>query len=253
MRLSGKVSIVTGAAVGLGAAVAARFAHEGASVVIADTNEGEGTAFAERLRGEGLDAAFVCVDISEEDSVRSLVGATLARYGRIDVLYNNAAILLAGRDLPAHEITMDIWDRTIAVNLRGPFLCAKHTLPAMLRQGSGNILNLASRTGLSGCAPNLTAYSTSKAGVLGLTRVMAAAYASANIRVNAIVPGTMDTPMNIYLLANADARERYRSAVPLGRLGTGADICGLAVFLASDEAAYCTGGIFMCDGGTSAV
>jgi NAD(P)-dependent dehydrogenase (short-subunit alcohol dehydrogenase family) len=253
MRLSGKVSIVTGAAVGLGAAVASRFAREGARVVVADTNEGEGAALADRLCGEGLDATFVRVDISEESSVRSLVGATLARYGRIDVLYNNAAILLAGRDLPAHEITMDVWDRIMAVNLRGPFLCAKHTLPAMLRQRFGVIINLASRTGLFGCAPNLTAYSTSKAGVLGLTRVMAAAYASANIRVNAIVPGTMDTPMNRYLFADADARERYRSAVPLGRLGTGADISGLAVFLASDEAAYCTGGVFMCDGGATAV
>jgi len=253
MRLSGKVAIVTGAAVGLGAAVAARFAREEAKVVVADINEGEGSALADRLRSEGLDSTFVRVDISEESSVRSLVEEVLARYGRIDVLYNNAAILLAGRDLPADEITMETWDRVIAVNLRGPFLCAKYTLPSMLRQKAGSIINLASRTGLFGCAPNLTAYSTSKAGVIGLTRVMAAGYASANIRVNAIVPGTMDTPMNRYLFEDASARERYRSAIPLGRLGTGDDISGLALFLASDESAYCTGGVFMCDGGTTAV
>jgi len=239
--------------VGLGAAVAARFAREEAKVVVADINEGEGSALADRLRSEGLDSTFVRVDISEESSVRSLVEEVLARYGRIDVLYNNAAILLAGRDLPADEITMETWDRVIAVNLRGPFLCAKYTLPSMLRQKAGSIINLASRTGLFGCAPNLTAYSTSKAGVIGLTRVMAAGYASANIRVNAIVPGTMDTPMNRYLFEDASARERYRSAIPLGRLGTGDDISGLALFLASDESAYCTGGVFMCDGGTTAV
>jgi len=253
MRLKGKVSIVTGAAAGLGAAVASRFAREGSSVVAADIDESTGAALVEQIRGNGFEAAFVCADVSSEDSVRTLVEAALARHGRIDVLYNNAAILLAGRDLPAHEMDIETWDRILAVNLRGPFLCARQVLPTMLRQGSGCIVNTGSRTGLFGCAPNLTAYSTSKAGVIGLTRAMAAAYAGNNIRVNAIVPGTMDTPMNRYLLADPAARERYRSAVPLGRLGTGEDIEGLAVFLASDESAYCTGGVFMCDGGTTAV
>jgi NAD(P)-dependent dehydrogenase (short-subunit alcohol dehydrogenase family) len=253
MRLSGKVSIVTGAAVGLGAAVASRFAREGSSVVAADVDEPAGAPLVDQLRRDGCEAAFVHADISSEDSVSALISATLTHYGRIDVLYNNAAILLAGLDLPAHEITMETWDRIMAVNLRGPFLCAKHAIPAMLRQGAGSIINTASRTGLYGCAPNLTAYSAGKAGVIGLTRAMAAAYASNNIRVNAIVPGTMDTPMNRYLFADAAARERYRSAVPLGRLGTGDDIAGLAVFLASDESAYSTGGVYMCDGGATAV
>jgi len=239
--------------VGLGAAAAARFAREGASVVVADINDGEGSALADRLRSEGFDSVFVRVDIAVESSVRGLVEAVIARYGRIDILYNNAAVLLAGRDLPAEEITMETWDRVMTVNLRGPLLCAKYTVPAMLRQKAGSIVNLASRTGLFGCAPKLTAYSTSKAGVIGLTRVMAAAYASANIRINAIVPGTMDTPMNDYLFADASAREKYLARVPLGRLGTGDDICGLAVFLASDESAYCTGGVYMCDGGATAV
>ena len=253
MRLSGKVSIVTGGAAGLGAAVAARFAHEGSSVVIADIDDAAGAAVAGQLRRDGHEAVFIHADISREVSVRGLTGATLARYGRIDVLYNNAAILLAGRDLPAHEIAMETWDRIIAVNLRGPFLCAKHALPAMRRQKAGSIINLASRTGLFGCAPNLTAYSSSKAGIIGLTRVMAAEYGSSNIRVNCIVPGTMDTPMNRYLFADPTVRERYRSAVPLGRFGTGDDIAGLAVLLASDESAYCSGGVYMCDGGTTAV
>jgi NAD(P)-dependent dehydrogenase (short-subunit alcohol dehydrogenase family) len=253
MRLSGKVSIVTGAAAGLGAAIAARFAREGSSVVAADTNELGGAALAEQLGSQGFDASFFRTDISNEDSVKSLIHAAMIRYGRIDVLFNNAAILLSGRDLPAHEISVETWDKVMGVNLRGPFLCAKHAIPGMLKRDGGSIVNVSSRTGIYGCAPQLTAYSASKAGVIGLTRVMAAAYARNGIRVNSIVPGTMDTPMNSYLFADDDTREKYRSAVPMGRLGTGTDIEGLAVFLASDESAYCTGGLYMCDGGATAV
>jgi 3-oxoacyl-[acyl-carrier protein] reductase len=139
------------------------------------------------------------------------------------------------------------------VNLCGPYLCAKHAIAQMLKQSGGSIVNVSSRTGLFGCAPKLTAYSASKAGLIGLTRVMAAAYARSKVRANAIVPGTMDTPMNDYLFGEGVARERYRSAIPLGRLGTPSDIEGLAVFLASEESAYCTGGLYMCDGGVTAV
>jgi len=253
MRLRGKISIVTGAAAGLGRAVAVRFAREGAKTVIADWDGPAGTALADELQRSAMDALFLQTDISDEASVKNLVGAAIERYGRIDVLYNNAAILLAGRDLPAHEIAMETWDGVMHVNLRGPFLCAKHCIPHMLQHGGGSIVNVASRTGLFGCSPLLTAYSASKAGIVGLTRTMAAAYARDNIRVNAVIPGTMDTPMNQYLFAEMVTRERYRSAVPVGRLGTAEDIEGLAVFLASDEAAYCTGGVYMCDGGATAV
>ena len=253
MRLSGKVSIVTGASTGLGASVAARFAREGSMVVAADRNEIDGIALIEHLQNQGRDATFACTDIGDEHSVRCLVDATLARYGRIDVLFNNAGILLAGQDLPAHELSMEIWDAVLNVNLRGPFLCAKHIIPHMLNQGGGSIVNVCSRTGLFGCAPKLTAYSSGKAALISLTRVMAAAYASHNIRVNAIIPGTMDTPMNNYLFADSMARERYRSAIPMGRLGNGEDIEGLALFLASSESEYCTGGLYMCDGGVTAV
>lgn len=253
MRLRGKVSIVTGASAGLGRAVAARFASEGSHVVIADRDEPAGMALADELQQAGLDASFVPTDVSDEASVKSLIVSAIDRHARVDVLYNNAAVLLAGRDLPAHEIAMETWDAVMRVNLRGPFLCAKHAVPHMLRQGAGSIVNVASRTGLFGCAPQLTAYSASKAGIIGLSRAMASGYARNNIRVNVVIPGTMDTPMNGYLFADDATRERYRSAVPVGRLGTPEDIEGLAVFLASDEAAYCTGGIYMCDGGATAV
>ena len=123
----------------------------------------------------------------------------------------------------------------------------------MLEQGGGSIIHVGSPTGFLGCAPALTAYSTSKGGILGLTRVMAASYARDHIRVNSIIPGTMDTPMNASILADGETRERLREAVPMGRLGTAEDIAGLAVFLASDESAYCTGGLYACDGGLTAV
>lgn len=253
MKLSGKVAVVTGAAAGLGRAVANRFAREGALVVAADTNEADGTSLIEQLRELGCEGVFIRTDVSEEHSVRRLFNTTLARYNRVDILYNNAAILSYERDSRVHELTVETWNYIMGINLRGPFLCSKYAIPSMLKQGGGSIIHVSSRTGLRGCAPNLTAYSASKAGLLGLTRVMASAYARDHIRVNSIVPGTMDTPMNDYLLSDDAMREKYREAIPLGRLGTPEDIEGLAVFLASDESAYCTGGIYMCDGGLTAV
>ena len=169
------------------------------------------------------------------------------------MLYNNAAVLLYGRDVRVHELSLETWEHVIRVNLGGAFLCSKHAIPFMLKQGGGSIINVGSPTGMTGCAPDLTAYSTSKAGVFGLTRVMAAAYAKDGIRVNSLVPGTMDTPMNEYLLNDQAIREEYRKAVPMGRLGKPFDVEGLALFLASDEASYCTGGLYTCDGGLTVV
>jgi 3-oxoacyl-[acyl-carrier protein] reductase len=239
--------------VGLGHAAAARFAREGASVVAADTNEVDGAALADELKSHGMDAMFVRTDVSQECCVKALYEATLSRYGRVDVLYNNAAILLPDRDRPINEISLETWDYVMGVNLRGAFLCAKYAVSSMLQNGGGSVIFLGSPTGLVGCAPALTAYSTSKAGIMGLTRVMAAAHARHGIRVNSIVPGTMDTPMNSYILADKAAREQFREAVPVGRLGVPQDIEGIAVFLASDESSYCTGGLYMCDGGLTAV
>lgn len=253
MRLVGKVAIVTGGSVGLGRAVAARFAREGASVVAADVNQKDGMALVSQLRAEGLQAAFVQTDVSQECAVKALYDATFAEFGKVDVLYSNAAVLLPERDLPIHEISLETWDYVMNVNLRGAFLCAKYAVSSMLQDGGGSVIFLGSPTGLVGCAPALTAYSTSKAGIMGLTRVMAAAYARDKIRVNAIVPGTMDTPMNTYILSDPAVREKYREAVPIGRLGTPTDIEGIALFLASDESSYCTGGLYMCDGGLTAV
>lgn len=253
LRLAKKVTLVTGAASGLGRAVAVRFAREGASVVLADINESGGTALAEELTAQGLKACFLRTDVSREQDVKALVTAALSRFGKIDVLYNNAAVLLNDRDCPVHELSLETWDYVMEVNLRGAFLCAKNVLPSMLQQGHGSIVFLSSPTGMIGCAPKLTAYSTSKAGLIGLTRVMAAAYARDGIRVNSIIPGTMDTPMNRYILCSDEIKEQFREAVPLGRLGMPSDIEGIALFLASDESSYCTGGLYMCDGGLTAI
>ncbi len=253
MRLSGKITIVAGAAAGLGRAVASRFAREGASIVAADINVQDGKALCDQLQMEGLNAVFIKTDVSQECEVNALFDTALSLYGRVDVLYNNAGVLLPERDRPIHEISTATWDYIMSVNLRGSFFCARRAIAAMLQNGGGSIIFLGSPTGLVGCAPELTAYSTSKAAIMGLTRVMAVAHARNNVRVNSIIPGTMDTPMNGYILANQEAREKYREAVPVGRLGTPKDIEGLAVFLASDESSYCTGGLYMCDGGLTAM
>jgi NAD(P)-dependent dehydrogenase (short-subunit alcohol dehydrogenase family) len=253
MRLTDKVIVVTGAAVGLGRGAATAFVREGASVVLADINQTAGLALAAELDSSGKSAVFVRTDVSKEDDVKALVDATVARFGRIDVLHNNAAILPSELDRPVHELTLETWEYVMSVNLRGAFLCGKYVLPSMLQQGHGSIVYVGSPTGLVGCAPKLSAYSASKAGVAGLARAMAAAYARNSIRVNVIIPGTMDTPMNSYILRDDNLREQFREAVPLGRLGTPADIEGIAVFLASDESSYCTGGFYMCDGGLTAV
>lgn len=253
MRLSGKVAVVTGSAVGLGRAVAYRYAREGATVVVADTNASGGAAVAEQIRKDGGCGIFVHTDVGEERDVTSLLQSVWDQFGRIDVLYNNAAVLFHDRDARAHELSLELWEQVMRVNLRGTFLCSKHVIPFMLKQGGGSIINLGSPTGMTGCAPNLTAYSTSKAGIYGLTRAMAAAYARDGIRVNIVIPGTMDTPMNAPLLDDEVTREQYREAVPMGRLGRPCDIEGIALFLASEDSSYCTGGVYTCDGGLTAV
>ena len=253
MRLSGKVAVVTGSAVGLGRAVANRYAREGATVVVADTNASGGDAVAEQIRKDGGRGIFVRTDVGEERDVTTLLQSAWDQFGRIDVLYNNAAVLFHDRDARAHELSLELWEQVMRVNLQGTFLCSKHVIPFMLKQGSGSIINLGSPTGMTGCAPNLTAYSTSKAGIYGLTRVMAAAYARDGIRVNIVIPGTMDTPMNAPLLDDKVIREQYREGVPMGRLGRPCDIEGIAVFLASEDSSYCTGGLYTCDGGLTAV
>ena len=247
MRLKDRVAIVTGGGAGVGEAIAVRYAKEGAKVVVAEIEPARGEKVVNAIRQLGGDALFVQTDVASEQQIQALVETAMARFGQIDVLVNNAAVLLAQKESRAHELTNEVWDRTMNVNLRGYWLCSKYVIPSMLRRG-GSIIFIASRTGLRGFA-RLAAYSTSKGGVFALMRSMAVDYAADHIRVNAIVPGTMDTPMNAAQLSDPRAREKFIAKTPAGRLGIGEDIAGLATFLASDDAGFCIGGVYMADGG----
>jgi NAD(P)-dependent dehydrogenase (short-subunit alcohol dehydrogenase family) len=187
-------------------------------------------------------------DVSSESQVKALVQAALASFGRIDILVNNAAVLMSYGQIRAHEMSNEDWNRTIDVNLRGYWLCSKYVLPSMLEQKSGSILFVASRTGLRGF-PGFAAYSASKGGVLALMRSMAADYAPDGIRINAIIPGTLDTPMNAKEFSEPGARDKYIPRIPARRLGLASDIAGMATFLATDEASFCIGGLYFVDGG----
>jgi NAD(P)-dependent dehydrogenase (short-subunit alcohol dehydrogenase family) len=251
VRLKDKVAIVTGGGAGIGRAIAERFSAEGASVVVAEVDAASGESVARALGAKG-DALFVQTDVSDEAQVRAMAHQALERYGRIDILCNNAAVLLSHDEAPAHELSNEAWDRTMAVNLRGYWLCSKYVIPAMLRQAGGSIIHVASPTGLFGFT-RLTAYSASKGGVIGLMRAMAADYAPHHIRVNAIIPGTIDTPMNAEEFSDPKMRKHFAEIAPARRLGKAEDLSGIAVFLASEDSDYCVGGIFTVDGGLTAV
>lgn len=252
MRLKDKVGIVTGGGAGIGRGIAERFAREGAAVVLAELDTSSGAATERAILSSGGKALFIPTDVSKEEQVKAMVEKALSRFGKIDVLCNNAAVLFFKEEAPAHELSTDTWDRTMAVNLRGYWLTSKYVVPAMLRQKSGSIIHVASPTGIFGFT-RLTAYSASKGGVIGLMRAMAADYGPEHIRVNAIIPGTIDTPMNAVELSDPTVRVRYAELTPARRLGTAEDLAGVAVFLASDDSDYCVGGIFTVDGGLTAI
>lgn len=251
LRLKGLVAIITGGGVGLGSAVAERFALEGARVVIADVNEEAGRETAGRIKALDGDAEAIKTDVGEEAEVIRLATEVRERYGRVDILYNNAAVLFHGKDARAHEVSSDIWDSTMRVNVRGLWLCTKYLLPLLMDRG-GSIIHVGSPTALNGSGAGLTAYSASKGAVLAMTTVMANDYASYNVRVNCIIPGTMDTPMNNGFLTDKATQVKLLERIPLRRFGKGEDVAGLALFLASKDAAYCTGGFYTADGGFTA-
>jgi len=247
-RLKNRVAIITGAGSGIGEASAVAFADEGARVVAVDVRDA-GAAVVDRIRGAGGEALFVAADVSRADDVRRLVAATLERYGRIDVLFNNAAITLVKY---VDQTTEDEWDRIMAVNVKSIYLTCHEVVPIMRRQGGGVILNTGSITGLTGQV-GTPAYAASKGAVVNLTRALAVDHAHEGIRVNCICPGVTDTPLlqqHFRSLPNPEAARREREARnPIGRLIRPEEVAAAAVFLASDESSAMTGAALLVDGG----
>ncbi len=252
-RLSGKVAIVTGGAVGLGRAAAVRMAEEGAAVAILDVRDADGAALAGSLAARGLQAAYWRCDVSKEDEVRAAVDAAAERFGRLDILVNNAGV--SGVSKPTHEITEAEWDRVQAINVKGVFFCTKHAIPHLRRAGGGSIVNLSSIYGLVG-APDVPPYHASKGAVRLMSKTDAMIYAPDRIRVNSIHPGFIWTPMVEGHLSGqgdvAEGRKAVDALHPLGHIGEPDDIAWGVVYLASDEARFVTGAELVIDGGYTA-
>lgn len=245
--LAGKVALVTGGSAGIGRATARAFAAAGASVVLADLDEAGGKAVVQELRDAGQTAVFMQADISQAAEVSRLIADTVATFGRLDCAHNNAGIL--GRVARVADVAEDEFDRLMSVNLKGVWLCLKEEILQMQRQGGGGtIVNTASIAGIRGSAW-LPIYSTTKHGVVGLTRAAALGYAEEGIRVNAICPGYVDTQMvnNTPLL-----QQRAAERTPMGRLAAPEEIAAAVVWLCSDAAAYMTGETMVLDGGVTA-
>lgn len=246
MRFENKVAIVTGGASGIGEITVRAFAKEGAKVVIADFSP-RGQELSDELNAGGFDALFVKTDVTREDEVKHMVSATVEKFGRVDILFANAGI---AKDAPAHQLSMEDWQRTIDINLTGVFLCDKYVIEQMLAQGSGGaIVNCGSIHSHAGKA-GVTAYSSAKGGVKLLSQTLGITYAKQGIRVNAVCPGYIDTP----LIAGRDKamNEHLISLHPMGRLGKPEEVAKAVLFLASDDASFITGTSLLVDGGYTA-
>ena len=247
-RLDGKVAVITGAAGGIGREAAMLFCDEGAAVVVADTGRSTGAQTAAECKR----ATFVEVDVSDAASVAEMYASAVVAYGGIDILYNNAGIMPADDD--SILITEpDAWDRVQAVNAKGVYLCCKYGIPHLLERGGGSVINVASFVALVGAATSQIGYTASKGAVLSMSRELAVQFARQGVRVNALCPGPVETPLLMRLFSdNPAAYERRRIHLPMGRLATAREIANAALFLASGESSYVNGATFLVDGGLTA-
>ena len=243
-RLDGKVAIVTGAARGQGEAVARAFVAEGAKVALLDVLDDAGAAVARSL---GAAACHLHCDVSDEAQVRAAVQATVERFGGLDILYNNAAVIAYGNRIA--DMPVEQWDRTIGINLRGPFLCAKHAIPHLIARGGGVIVNVSSHGAFQAAPVGVADYATAKGGLVTLTYYLASEYGAQRIRANCIAPGPVPTALNEPFLGTEEGRAMTANFIPLGHVGDVEDVARAAVFLASDEAKWITGAVLRVDGG----
>jgi len=246
MQLKDKVAVVTGAAQGIGLAIAERFAKEGAKVVLSDIEAGKGKEAADRIALVGGDTRFVACDVGDAGQVTALVGDTVREYGRLDVMVSNAGTIHTAEFLDLEERN---FDKVLRTNLKGAFLTGQAAARQMVAQGGGGaIINMSSVNAIL-AIPNQVPYNVSKGGINQLTHVMALALAPHKIRVNAIGPGTIATEMAQVVMEDEAARKKIMSRTPMGRLGEPAEVAAVAVFLASAEASYISGQVIYCDGG----
>jgi NAD(P)-dependent dehydrogenase (short-subunit alcohol dehydrogenase family) len=247
-RLDGKVVVITGAGGGMGRDAAQLFSEEGASVCVADVD----LAAAEETVAACREAFALRVDVSDEPSVKAMMESTAERYGGIDVLYNNAGISPAD-DASILETDVDAWDRVQAVNTKGVFLCCKHGIPHLLERGGGSVINVSSFVAILGAATSQISYTASKGAVLSLSRELAVQFARQGVRVNALCPGPVETPLLLRIFGDDPAAyERRRVHLPMGRLAKPREVVNAALFLASDESSYVSGATFLVDGGLTA-
>ena len=248
MRLAGKVALITGAGGGMGRVAAQLFAREGARVAVADISTEGGEETVHQIEAAGGEAFFTAVDVSDEAQVRTLIAATMERYGAIHVLYNNAGIM-PNEDGAIVDMTEAIFDKVIDVNLKSAAFCCKHAIPRMIASGGGSIVNIASFVALLGCTVPQDVYTMSKGAMIAFTKSLAVQYAKRGIRANAICPGPIETPLLRRLWTSEKARNLRLNRIPLGRFGAAEDIVYLALYLASDEASWTTGAVMVVDGG----
>jgi NAD(P)-dependent dehydrogenase (short-subunit alcohol dehydrogenase family) len=250
-RLEGRTALITGAASGIGREAARLFAAEGANVVVADLDEQAGPETVAAIEATGGVARFVATDVVVGAQLEAAVAEAERAYGALHILFNNAGIFPAADGSPV-DTDEEVWDRVMAVNLKGVFLGCKHGIPALLRAGGGSIVNTASFVAVVGAATSQIAYTASKGGVLAMTREIAVEYARQGIRANALCPGPVNTPLLQELLADPAARARRLVHVPIGRLAEASEVARAALFLASDEASYVNGATFLVDGAITA-
>ena len=252
-RLDGKVALITGAASGMGREASIVFASEGARIAALDVDAAGLGATTSSVREGGGDIETFVADVADEQQIRGAIGAVVERFGALHVLYNNAGVLWRDRDLGVLETDEAVWDRVMAINLKGMVWVCKYGVPELIHAGGGAIVNVGSVSALLGDTVPQDAYSASKGAVISLTRSLAVQFASEGVRANCIHPGFVETPLQTVRTSDAAWVEAARAAIPLGRLGTPRDVVNAALFLASDEASYITGIELIVDGGTMVV